>query len=212
MDEHLLRFRKDKKLIFIDCETYNLCLNFCHNVTWQVSMIKTDGTKKLDEKDYYIKWDTDFKISEDAARITRYDEDYVNKVGKNVKQTLPTIIKWLDEADYIVGHNILGFDIYLIKELYKIAGKDYKHLVSKTIDTNCIARGIKMDIPYKPEEDFIEYQYRIYNTRRKGIRSNLTALGKEFDIEHDYQNLHNALVDLELNVKVWNRLKYSLEL
>ena len=73
--------RKDKKLVFIDCETYNLCLNFCHNVSWQVSMIKTDGTKKLDEKDYYIKWDTDFKISEDAARITRYDEDYVNKNG-----------------------------------------------------------------------------------------------------------------------------------
>jgi DNA polymerase III epsilon subunit-like protein len=175
-------------------------------------MIKTDGTKKLDEKDYYIKWDTDFKISEDAARITRYDENYVNKVGKRVKETLPTIMKWLDEADYIVGHNILGFDIYLIKELYKIAGKDYRHLVSKTIDTNCIARGIKMNIPYKPEEDFTEYQYRIHSTRAKGIRSNLTALGKEFDIEHDYENLHNALVDLELNVKVWNRLKYSLEL
>ena len=69
-----------------------------------------------------------------------------------------------------------------------------------------------MDIPYKTEEDFTEYQYRIYNTRRKGVKSNLTYLGKEFDIEHDYANLHNALVNLELNLKVWNRLKYSLEL
>jgi hypothetical protein len=69
-----------------------------------------------------------------------------------------------------------------------------------------------MDIPYKAGEDFVEYQYRIYNTRRKGIRTNLTALGKEFDIKHDYENLHNALVDLELNLKIWNRLKYSLEL
>jgi hypothetical protein len=69
-----------------------------------------------------------------------------------------------------------------------------------------------MDIPYKPGEDFIEYQYRIYNTRRKGIRTNMTALGKEFDIKHDYENLHNALVDLGLNLKIWNKLKYSLEL
>ena len=212
MDEHLLRFRKDMKLVFNDCETYNLCLNFCHNVTWQVSMIETDGTRRTDERDYYIKWDTDFKISDDAKRITRYDDDFVQKNGKTLKQTLPTIQKWLDKADYIVGHNILGFDIYLIKELYKLHGKDYRPLVPKVIDTNCIARGIKMEIPYRAGEDFTEYQYRIYNTRRKGIRSNLTALGKEFGIDHDYANLHNALVDLDLNLKVWNKLKYSLEL
>lgn len=212
MDEHLLRFRKDKKLVFIDCETYNLCLNFCHNVTWQVSMLETDGTKKTDERDYYIKWDTDFKISDDAKRITRYDDNFVQENGKTIEQTVPTIQKWLDKADYVVGHNILGFDIYLIKELYKLHGEDYKPLIPKVIDTNCIARGIKMEIPYRAGEDFTEYQYRIYNTRRKGIRSNLTALGKEFGIDHDYANLHNALVDLDLNLKVWNKLKYSLEL
>jgi len=212
MDEHLLRFRKDKKLVFIDCETYNLCLSFCHNVAWQISMISTDGTYKKDERDFYIKWDTPFKISDDAKRITRYNESFVNKNGKEPKDVFPIIKKWLDGADYIVGHNIIGFDIYLIKEMYKMFGEDYKHLVPKLIDTNCIARGVKMEIPYKPEEDFIEYQYRIVNTRRKGIRSSLTLLGKEFNIEHDYDKLHNAIVDLELNLKVWNKLKYALEL
>ena len=212
MDEHLLRFRKDKKVVFIDCETYNLCLNFCHNVAWQISMLSTDGTWKKDERDFYIKWDTPFKISEDAKRITKYDEKFVNKNGKEPKDVFPTIKKWLDGADYIVGHNIIGFDIYLIKEMYKMFGEDYKPLVPKLIDTNCIARGIKMDIPYKPEEDITEYQYRIANTRRKGIRSSLTLLGKEFNIEHDYDKLHNAIVDLELNLKVWNKLKYALEL
>ena len=212
MDEHLLRFRKDKKLVFIDCETYNLCLSFCHNVAWQISMISTDGTYKKDERDFYIKWDTPFKISDDAKRITRYNESFVNKNGKEPKDVFPIIKKWLDGADYIVGHNIIGFDIYLIKEMYKMFGEDYKHLVPKLIDTNCIARGVKMEIPYKPEEDFTEYQYRIVNTRRKGVRSSLTALGKEFNIDHDYDKLHNAIVDLELILKVWNKLKYALEL
>ena len=212
MDEHLLRFRKDKKLVFIDCETYNLCLSFCHNVAWQISMISTDGTYKKDERDFYIKWDTPFKISDDAKRITRYNESFFNKNGKEPKDVFPIIKKWLDGADYIVGHNIIGFDIYLIKEMYKMFGEDYKHLVPKLIDTNCIARGVKMEIPYKPEEDFTEYQYRIVNTRRKGVRSSLTALGKEFNIDHDYDKLHNAIVDLELNLKVWNKLKYALEL
>ena len=69
-----------------------------------------------------------------------------------------------------------------------------------------------MEIPYKAGSNFAEYQYRIYNTRRKGIRTSLPVLGKELDVKHDYENLHNALVDLELNLKVWNKLKYSLEL
>ena len=113
-----------------------------------------------------------------------------NKIllGRNKMFRLTILVKF---------SNILGFDIYLIKELYKMHGADYKPLVPKIIDTNCIARGIKMDIPYKAGEDFLEYQYRIYNTRRKGIKTNMTALGKEFDIKHDYENLHNALVDLE---------------
>ena len=140
MDEHLLRFRKDKKVVFIDCETYNLCLNFCHNVAWQISMISTDGTYKKDEKDFYIKWDTPFKISDDAKRITRYDDKFVRKNGREPKDVFPTIKKWLDGADYIVGHNIIGVDIYLIKEMYKMFGEDYNPLIPKLIDTNCIAR------------------------------------------------------------------------
>ena len=40
MDEHLLRFDKDKNYTFIDCETENLCLNDFHNLPWQIGMIK----------------------------------------------------------------------------------------------------------------------------------------------------------------------------
>ena len=91
-------------------------------------------------------------------------------------------------------------------------GEDYRHLTTKVIDTNCIARGVKYDLPYKTEDDFTCYQYKILNTRRKGVKSSLTALGREFDIDHDYDNLHNALVDLKLNLKVWNKLKWQIDL
>jgi len=58
----------------------------------------------------------------------------------------------------------------------------------------------------------LEYQYKIMHTRRKGVRTSLAYLGKEFKIEHDHSKLHDALVDLELNLKVWNQLKYQIEL
>lgn len=193
-------------------ETFNLCLNFCHNLPWQVGMIKAKGDAKVDSKNFYIKWDTDLKISQDAARITRYDHKKVIREGLDPKEIFPTIKDWLDHADYIVGHNILGFDIFLIKEFYESMGCHWDHLMNKLIDTNCIARGIKYNLPYKSSENLLEYQYKIYHTKRKDVKSSLTVLGKEFNIDHDYDKLHDAINDLDLNLKVWNKLKWQVDI
>ena len=212
MDGHLIRFDEDKTFVFIDCETENLCLNSFNNLPWQIAMIKAKGGQILDSKDYYVGWDRDVNVSVEAARITRFNPVDYDKRKIKFEEIFPTIEDWLDNADYIVGHNILGFDIYLIKDFYNYVGKDYRHLMSKIIDTNCIARGIKFELPYRTSENFLEYQYKLVHERRKGIKTNLTALGREFQIEHDYDRLHDALVDLELNLKVWNQLKYQLDM
>jgi DNA polymerase III alpha subunit (gram-positive type) len=90
-------------------------------------MIKVQGDKKVDEKNYYLKWQTELKISQDAARITRYDHKKVQKEGHDPKEVFATIKDWLDHADYIIGHNTLGFDIYLIKEYYKYDNIPFEH-------------------------------------------------------------------------------------
>ena len=212
MDSHLLRYDKKKTLVFIDCETFNLCLNSCHNLPWQVAMIKLTGDSMFGSKDFLIKWDTHLKIGKEAARITRYSEKAMQNGGVTPEEAFPTIQDWLDNADYIVGHNILGFDVYLIKDYYKHMGLDYRHLMHKIIDTNCLARGIKYDLPYKQEQELLTYQYKVVHERRRGVKSGLAYMGKELNIEHDYDKLHNALVDLELNVKVWNKLKWQTDI
>ena len=212
MENELLRFDKKSTFVFIDCETLNLCLNFCQNLPWQVSMIKTVGGKKVDEKDLLIKWDTKLKISEDAKRITRYSQEKVDRLGKTFDAVFPCIEEWLDSCDYIVGHNILGFDIYLIKEMYLLKNKRIDHLIEKIIDTNCIAKGVKFPVDKMPNEDLIDYQYKLLHTRRKGVKTNQAALGKEYKIEHDYEKLHDAIVDLELNLKLWNKLKFQIDI
>jgi len=212
MDAHLLRYDKTKNIIFIDCETFNLCLNFCHNLPWQIAMIKAKGDSKVDEKNFYLKWNTNLKISQDAAKITRYDHKKVQKDGKDPEEVFPTIKDWLANADYIIGHNIIGFDIYIIKEYYKYMKENWQDLTNKIIDTNCIARGIKYNIPYNPKENLLEYQYKIYHTRKKNVKSSLAFLGKENNIEHDYDRLHDAVNDLDLNLKVWNKLKWQVEI
>ena len=212
MREHLLRFDKSKTYVFIDCETFNLCLNSVYNLPWQIEMIKAVAGKKVAEKNFYIKWDTDLKIGAEAAKITKYSQKTMDDKGVPPEEAFPTIRDWLDNADWIIAHNMLGFDLYLIKDYYRLNGLDYKHLMPKILDTNSLARGVKLGTPYKEDEgSLIEYQYRMTNTRKKGGRTNLTALGKGYDIDHDYDKLHNAIVDLELNLKVWNKLKWQIE-
>jgi len=212
MDEHLLRFDKEKELVFIDCETLNLCLHSCHNLPWQIAMIKVKRGRIFDSKDFYIKWDTHLKISKEAAQITKFSQSKLDEAGLSPEEVFPTIEDWLDGADHVLGHNILGFDIYLIKSFYDYMGKDYSHLVDKVIDTLSLGRGVAHEVTYNPKDDFMEYQYRMIHKIKRGVKASLKALGGSYDIEHNYDNLHNALVDLELNVKVWDKLKWKFEI
>lgn len=213
MDDDLLRFDKEKCFVFIDCETLNLSLNFCNNLPWQIGMIKVRGDKILDKKDFYIKWETDLKISVDAARITRYDPLRMESRGLSPEEVFPTMKSWLDESDYIVGHNILGFDIYLIYEMYKKFKASHSHLVDKVIDTYCLAKGMKFSFSFnKKSNTLLEHQYKMLHTIKKGTKLKLKDLGKEFEIDHNYDNLHDAICDLELNLKVWNKLKWMIDI
>jgi len=212
MDDHLLRFNKTDEFVFIDVETFNLCLNIENNLPWQISMLKVKGNDIVNHKDMLVKWETDLKISADAARITRHDPNKVQKLGISPEEAFEQMYDWLCSAHKIVGHNIFGFDIYLIRGLCKKFNKPWKQFVNKIIDTNCIAKGIKFgELPTK-DENITEYQYRMCNVFRKGVKTSLSALGKEFSISHDYERLHDALVDLELNLKVWNKLKFMIDL
>lgn len=212
MQDNLLRFNTTDEFVFIDLETFNLCLSFIHNRPWQAGLVKVKGSNIIDKKDIYIKWDTDLSIGEEAAKITRFDLVKFNSLAIEAKKAFIEISNWLDNCDKIIGHNILNFDIYLLKGMYEYFGKDWSHLLPKMIDTNAIAKGIKLDQHWKRDESFIEYQYKLIHFRKKGLKSNLTSLGKENDIEHDYDSLHDALSDLELNVKIWNKLKFMTDI
>ena len=90
-------------------------------------------------------------------------------------------------------------------------GKCYKHIAPKMLDTNCLAKGVKFGLKFNPKESLLAYQYKLLHKRKKGVRTNLKALGKEYEIDFDEEKLHEALYDLELNINVWNKLKWMIE-
>lgn len=213
MQANLLRFDTSKTLVFVDFETFNLALTFVQNRPWECGMLRVVGNEIVDSKEFLIKWDTDLKIGEQAALITRYDPLRMKRDGRPPEEVFPTIYDWLEKADRIVAHNGFGFDMYLFIEWCKLEKREWRWFLPKLIDTNLLAKGVKLNQPYQPGQSLIEYWFKMYDLRApRGTKTNLTALGKEFEIQHDYDNLHSALVDLDLNVKIWNKLKWQVEI
>lgn len=215
MDGHLLRYRNDVTYAFIDLETFNLNLSFKYNRPWQVGIIMVRGEKVIDAKDIRIVWPDapHLSIGKEAAIITKFDPEFHKRVAIQPEPAFKAFWPMLKSADHIVMHNGLKFDLYLLRDYAKMMGEDWLWMMPKILDTKSIAQGIKMNIPFKSAEGpLLEWLYRMANIRAKGIKTSLKTLGPEYGISHDYERLHDAIVDLELNLKVWNKLKYQIEI
>lgn len=210
----LLRFDKTKKLLMLDVETFSLCLSFVNNRFWQWGHIQIQGDKILLEEEFYVKWpDCDLKISEDAARITRYSQQIFDAKCVPENDIFNHIYDLIENSDYICGHNVLFFDLYLISEWYKMHGKNPRNLAGKIIDTNCLAKGLKIGYHFdRNKHSLLEYQYQLAHKRVKGVKTSLGFLAKEYDLKFDENTLHDALQDLRVNIQLWNKLKWSIEI
>lgn len=216
MNGELLRYNKQIKYVILDCETFNLNLSFQFNRPWQVALLKLQGDQIIEEKDVHINWANvapHLKIGDDAARQTHYNHEKEIKLGIEPDEAF---VKFWDDliwADYIIMHNGLRFDIYILKGYAEYMGVPWKFLVNKVIDTNSVAKGIKLNIPYTGKQGtFIDYQYRMSNTIAKGVKTGLKALCNEFGLSYEENLAHDGVYDCYRNREVWDKLKYQIEI
>lgn len=210
-----MNFLKDipsQKYVFFDFETCHL--NLQHgNLPWSICYILYQNGKILEEHNHYIKWDN-LPISEGAAKITRFDMEVYKQKAEDPIKILDEFEKYLNDKDIILGgQNLFNFDIYVLKIWREALNRknDYSYL-DRTIDTNSIARAIKKGVKQiKPEERKM-MMFRFGNYVEKGLKTNLTALGKEFNIVVNYEELHNSIKDVKLTAMVWEKLKNLIEI
>ncbi len=213
MDSHLLRFQDKQRYVIWDCETEALNLSI-DNKPWQLGFLICEGNRILETHTHFIRW-PNLNISKDAARVTRFDINLYNEKAEEPNYVLDKFDSYLYDEKYInIGHNIVSFDIYIHNIYRKLLGKktDYSY-VNRSIDTNSLAKILALGI--KPEierKDWKTWMFRMSSFYRKGMKTNLTAMGKSFNIDADYNNLHQASLDVDLNFKVWNKMKYMVHI
>ena len=213
MNEDLLRFKKNQKYIFFDFETCCLNLGSLDNKPWQLGFIVIENGKIVLKKDHWIKWDN-LKMSDTAAKMTGWTKESYDKKAVDAKSILSEFESYLYDESFInVGHNILGFDIYVHGIYRRCLGKtpDYSY-VNRSIDTLCLAKAIKNDIAYNRDDSFYNWQYRLNNMVDRKSKKKLIDLCKDYDIKIDSSKLHDAMYDIEQNYEVFKKMLWEVEI
>ena len=209
MTNSLLRFKKNQKYIVFDFETEGLNLRYSR--PWQLGFIETEGQNIKNEHDIYIGFD-DLSVSADAARITGFSEHTYRKKKKDKLQVLEFFDKFLYNPDYlIIGHNIIGYDVYIHNVLRKACGKptDYSYM-NRVIDTNCLSKAYKMGLK-KVDDNLTLWQYKLNNYIKKGLKTSQITMLKEFSIPFEADKLHDAVYDVKMTLKPFHKLIWNIE-
>lgn len=220
----LLRYQDNQQYVIWDLETESL--NLYHSRPWQISYGIGDlkGIKQHHVR--YIWWE-DLNISDEAARITRFNYEHYKANAEPAEAVLGDFEAFLLSPEYILGgHNLLGFDIYQLENWRRACGHktDWSYK-DRIIDTLCLSKAYRSNI--KPSGDRLTWQYKLLDfwvskkkaskeetpeeKKRRGGTS-LGAMCREFKIDYDESRAHDAQYDTEVNHKLLNRLIWSVEI
>ena len=213
MKDELLRYNNKQKYLIFDFETCNLNLVNSTNRPWQLSFIIATKDKIIEKHDHFLKW-KDLKVSEGARIATRFDYTKYKIKSEDPLPILRKFDKLLYDNKYkIVGHNLLGFDIYIHNTLRKALGlkSDFSYL-TRLIDTNCLAKAYKEDIKLASKDSLLSWQLRLDGYIKRGLRTNLGAMLREFDIDFDKDKLHDSMYDIQMNLEVFKKLLWKVDI
>ena len=212
MKENLLRFNKKQKYLVFDYETCNLNLVSDNNKPWQLAYILFQGDKVIKQKDYLLSW-KNLKVSKEAARITGFSKSKYDKLKVCPKTVLNEFDELLHDEEIIpLGHNVLGFDVYIYNIHRRLCGLPTKYnFCNRILDTVCLARAIKKNIKKNKSEELLAWQYRLLNFREKGLKVSLQQCCKDYNIQFDPTMLHDALYDIKKNMEIFNKIIWQTE-
>lgn len=162
--------------IVLDTETTGLSHQNGHRIIEIAAIEMID--RQVTQRNFHTYINPERKIDEGAFRVHGISAEFLR--DKPVfKDILEDFIVFIDGAELII-HNAT-FDIgFLESELQKIKPDDSIHNYIRVFDTLAYARQ-----------------------KHRGAKNNLDALCKRYQVNNAHRNLHGALLDADLLVKVY---------
>jgi len=193
-----------------DMETESLNLSLTR--PWQLAYVKLKNNKIVDRQNLYIDIHN-LKVNPDAAKVTGFSWEIYNKKKLPADHVVDIIQKdFIETDDLLVGHNILGYDIYILMNLYNYVGRklDFRDFIYRCIDTLCMARGRFFEVQLPADErERLSFMYKMLGRYDKAFKGKLIDVAKSFNIPVDEKKLHDALYDVTINADVFKHLAYG---
>lgn len=221
MNEDLLRFKRDLKVLSGDFETCNLNLKCgavgeeSANRAWEWGEVCAEGDNIISESSSYLGWDSRVNIGKVAAEVTKFNLEKYLKECRPAKEVLTEIVERIEWADVIVGSNFLLFDSAVLRSSCREVGITPPHRFEEKVwDTVAVARGIKQNIKFdRKTESFFWYQMRMMSNKPpRGIKCGLAQLMKDYNLDYDENQHHQALWDVQNTFKVFRKQIYDIEI
>ena len=209
-DSLLLRFRHDQKYCVIDTETEGL--NLYNTKSWQVSFFLCQGNEIISKHNYFPFF-KDLNIPRELRYKIHFDPNEYQQRAIPLKDFLDVLTPIIYDPEYvIIGHNILGFDIYCLNILRKELGlkPDYS-FVNRVIDTMCLAKAwkLKENCP-NSVENVLSWQYKLLSVKQR-LGVGLTKIAKDLGVEADETKAHDALYDIQMTWGVFQKLIHQMD-
>ncbi len=213
LGENLLKYNlNDKKFVVFDFEVVeglNLFYSRPHQLSWTVYK----GKSPQEVYNFYLKWETPFRISKDAARITRFSQDKIDKEGVSPIKAFDIFSQFVYNPDfYLVGSNTLNYDVMIFANSCKRIGirNDYEFL-KRCYDVNALFKAWKLNRKID-NKNLLSFQLSCNNFVRKGLKSNVGYMAKEFGFEVDETRAHEAEYDTQKEVEIFFELIKKIDL
>ncbi len=136
-------------------------------------------------------------------RTTTFNDE---KIGKGMSSPVVRAVQYLEDADYIIGHNILGYDLPLIKSIYTwfnptgIAIDTL--LLSRLYHPNLLSIDKSRAWPHMPLQLYGRHSLESYGYRLGEYKGNFS---QSTDWKEWSQEMEDYCVqDVKVTTKLWN--------
>lgn len=212
----LLRYKFDDLYFLIfDLETCNL--NLKYNLIWQLYFQINKGHQLLESYNFYLDWSKvgmELNVSKDAAKITGFNQEIIDKQGKHPKEILDFFDSYLYNTQYvIIAQNCLGFDSQIHNAWRLILGKqsDYSWL-DRLLDTNALSKMYKLNLTKPKDMDNLTWMFQLNEIKIKGLKTSNSTMAKEFEIPFDPLTLHRGEFDVPITFEIFKNLINKIEI
>lgn len=200
------------KFCFMDTESDGL--NLYKSKAYQLSYTITAGGREIESVDDYIHYEN-FYMPPAAAMVNKFNPI----LYKSRAQPLKTVAERFEKkckGAIMVGHNVLGFDVYMLNTILLKAGINHDFwFMEQIIDTCALSKSYltkKKNNEFEDWSDFLFWQASSLSIREKGLKSSQGFMLKHFDIPFDKDKLHEALYDVGKNKEVFQKLLFALKI